>query len=127
VKTPETKWGKCECGQQMAARELDMHHSKTRRFEYHCNRCGRTWLQDNDEPLRERFKDGPSCACGYRLYYLTATMHVPPGASGYRRSHDNYGCLKCGHIYEVRDGEPLVQADPGKAAFQWMQQYRTNR
>jgi DNA-directed RNA polymerase subunit RPC12/RpoP len=127
---PDVRFANCDgCLAQMTGVRLDMPHSHTKRYEYHCHDCGRTWLQDNDEQLRERFPGGASCTeHDYRLYYLSTTMAVPAGARSYRRSHSNYGCLKCGRMYEVGDDKQIIAEIPAeKASFHWMQLWRTAR
>lgn len=134
--TPDVRFDRCSyCDGQIVGSRLDMPHLDSKRYEYHCNVCGRTYLQDDDPTqfgdtgLHERFPDGPDCTeHDYRLYFLTAQMAVPAGKRHYQHSHDHYGCLKCGRIFKVnRQHEIIAEVDPRQANFQWMQLWRTAR
>lgn len=90
------KFANCECGHQMTGLPVGSPAGDppTNRHEFYCHDCGRTWLQDEGEELHERFKDGPTCSCGHRLYYHSTQVRVGKGVEG-----AYWVCRKCGLAY----------------------------
>ena len=112
----------CACGHQMVGIRVNppAGNPPTNRHEFYCHDCGRTWLAGDGkgEDLHERFKNGPTCECGHRLYYHSTQLRPGKGIEG-----AYWVCRKCGVAY----WQPSAKLDEPPAPVERVDEAKNRR